>query len=73
MLSGEAYSDETGTQITQVDIEEDHPWVGKLIKDLNLLDNTLIVSVVKSDGAALTPKGWIRIDAGDTLKVFTLD
>jgi cell volume regulation protein A len=73
VLSGESYSDETGTQITQIDIDADNPWAGKLVKDLELPDDNLIVSIVKHNGSAITPKGWVRIEAGDTLTLFTLD
>jgi cell volume regulation protein A len=73
VISGESFSGDTHTQISQVLVEDDNPWAGKLIKDLELPADTLIVSIVKSDGSAVTPKGWIRIDPNDTLTLFTLD
>jgi cell volume regulation protein A len=71
VMSGETYDDDDDTQIAQIVIDEDNPWANKLVRDLDLPDNTLIVSVVKPDGSAVTPKGWTKIHPQDTVTIFT--
>jgi cell volume regulation protein A len=73
VISGESYSDDTGTEISQIFVDEDSPWAGRLIRELDLSADTLIVGIVRGDGKSEMPRGWTRIDAGDTLTLFTLD
>jgi len=73
VLSGEAFDGDADTQITTVTIERNDPWANKLIRDLALPDDTLIVSITREDGTAVTPKGDTRVNTGDTITYFTLD
>ncbi|MDR0501436.1 MAG: potassium/proton antiporter [Coriobacteriales bacterium] len=73
VLSGEQYTGDANTQITQFLVEANSEWSDKQIKDLTIPANTLIVSVVREDGSAVTPKGWVRIHTGDTLTLFNWD
>lgn len=71
VMSGEAYDEEDGTHIAQITVDRGNPWANHLIRDLALPQNTLIVSVLKADGATVTPKGWTKIHVGDVVTVFT--
>jgi cell volume regulation protein A len=73
VISGESYQGDAGTQITRSIIEADDPWANRSIKELELPANTLIVSIVREDGTAITPKGWVKIQPHDTLTLFTWD
>jgi cell volume regulation protein A len=73
VLSGEQYTGDSHTTITQMQIEKGHSWAGLQIKDLSLPASTLIVSVVRQDGTAIIPKGWVTIKPDDTLTLFNLD
>jgi cell volume regulation protein A len=70
VLSGEQFTGDANTTITQMVVDEDNDWVDLQIKDLKLPENTLIVSIVREDGTAITPKGWVKIHAEDTLTLF---
>jgi cell volume regulation protein A len=73
VLSGEQYNGDSHTQITQMEMDDGNPWAGKLIRDLTLPDNCLIVSIVRSDGTAVIPRGQVRVLAGDMVTLFEWD
>jgi cell volume regulation protein A len=70
VVSGESFTEDASTQVNQVAIDADNPWANKQIKDLNLPENTLIVSIERFNGGVVTPKGDTQIDPGDTLTMF---
>ena len=49
---------------------EKNPWNGKLIRDLDLSRQTMIV-MVKRGSRTLIPKGSTRLQAGDKLLLHT--
>jgi cell volume regulation protein A len=69
VVSGESYCDDISTEITQQTIEPGNPWANHQIKDLDIPDKVLIVSIVRNH-QAITPKGDITILPGDTLSLF---
>ncbi|MDR2197591.1 MAG: potassium/proton antiporter [Coriobacteriales bacterium] len=73
VMTGESYSDDDDANIEQLVVTEDDPWAGLLINELNLPENTLIVSVEKSDGSLVTPRGFTKIHPGDTVTTITWD
>jgi cell volume regulation protein A len=73
VLSGEAFQEDSHTEVQLVSIAEDNSWAGRLIKELDIPANTLIVSIEREDGSVLTPKGWVRINAGDTVGLLSWD
>lgn len=73
VMTGEAYTEDEGAQISEHLVEEGDDWAGKLIKDLQLPGNSLIVNVVKEDGSSVTPKGWTKIHLGDTVTMIAWD
>jgi cell volume regulation protein A len=74
VMTGESYNDDDDdANIDQVIIGVDDPWAGMLISDLHLPENTLVVSVEKADGSLVTPRGFTKIHAGDTVTTITWD
>ena len=67
VMTGETYTDDDKAQISQVSISPSHQWANQLVKDLQLENNTLLVSVLKEDGTSVTPRGWTKIHPGDTV------
>jgi cell volume regulation protein A len=73
VMTGEAYTEDDNAQIAERVIEENDEWANKLIKDLQMPENTLIVNVVKEDGSSVTPKGWTKIHPGDIVTLIAWD
>jgi cell volume regulation protein A len=71
VVSGESYEEEDSTQINQVEIDAKSPWANRLVSELDISENTLIVGVQKADGTTVTPKGGTRLQPGDLVTVFT--
>lgn len=67
ILSGEAYHDDGDVALTEIQITASHPWLDKMIKELTLPDQTLIMIIRRADGTVLVPKGKNRIKEGDVL------
>ncbi|HBT95171.1 MAG TPA: potassium/proton antiporter [Coriobacteriia bacterium] len=73
VMTGEAYTEDEDAQLSERIIDRRDPWANKLIKDLELPENSLIVNVVKEDGASVTPHGWTKIHPGDTVTLIAWD
>lgn len=58
------YQDSAEMQLMSLHIPEGHPWVGKTVRELNILVDTLIV-VIKRGEESIVPKGNTKIQAGD--------
>ncbi len=67
VMTGEAYTKDDNAQISEHIIGDKDEWANKLIKDLELPDNSLIVNIVREDGSTITPKGWTKIHPGDSV------
>ncbi len=57
-----------GTEVLEVAVSGDSPVVGKALKEIDLPDESIIVSIVR-DGAAVIPRGHIVLAEGDSLVV----
>jgi K+/H+ antiporter YhaU regulatory subunit KhtT len=57
-----------GTEVLEVAVSGDSPVVGKALKEIDLPDESIIVSIVR-DGAAVIPRGHIVLAEGDRLVV----
>lgn len=60
------YSEESSVQFIRVDVDADHPWQGKPIRDVNVFPGTLIVAILRR-GEAILPKGDTCLEEGDAL------
>ena len=59
------------TEVLEVAVASDSPVVGKALKDIDLPDESIIVSIVR-DGAAVIPRGSITLAEGDRLIVVAM-
>ena len=67
ILSGETYYDDGNVMLSEIKIEEGHPWLNKTLRELELPDETLVMIIKHADGATIIPKGKNRIKEGDIL------
>ncbi|MCD8391389.1 MAG: potassium/proton antiporter [Firmicutes bacterium] len=60
------YSDDEDIQFIQLEINSEHPWVGKQIKDLNIISNMLLVLIIRGD-EHIIPKGDTAVAENDII------
>ncbi len=70
VLGAEPVLDRTKINLKEIVLLEKNPWNGKLIRDLDLSRQTMIV-MVKRGSRTLIPKGSTRLQAGDKLLLHT--
>ena len=70
VLGAEPVLDRTKIDLKEIVLLEKNPWNGKLIRDLDLSRQTMIV-MVKRGSRTLIPKGSTRLQAGDKLLLHT--
>ena len=71
VLAADASRDELGIDLTRVVLRGKNPWEGRLIRELDISRRTLIVLVHRADGQMLAPRGDLRLEAGDTVLLYT--
>lgn len=59
------YSDEVGLHYIRLAITDTHPWQGKMVKNLNLPPDTLLVMVLR-ENMSIVPNGKTILLQGDT-------
>lgn len=64
------YSENTDMQFSQIDIKAGAPWEGKMIKELELPDNMLIVLVIRGNERIIA-RGDTKLRASDKVIVIT--
>lgn len=67
VVSGTSFHEQTDLTLNEIHIDNNHPWLSKKIKDLDLLPQTLIILIKRQDGTNITPKGDTLIKQGDTI------
>lgn len=60
------YSDENDIQFISLQIGEKHPWLNKLVKEISIVPDTLLVMLLRDD-KSIIPNGDTQILLGDTL------
>lgn len=60
------YLESGDMQLLRISISENHPWVGKTVREMSCLTDTLIVFIKRGD-KAIIPKGNTKIQAGDAV------
>lgn len=69
VLCGTSYTDtKNGLELNEVNIADDSPYIGKAIKDIDGLNESLII-MIKRDDKSMIPQGDDRIKQGDTLVI----
>ena len=67
VVSGTSFHEQTNLTLNEINIDKNHPWLSKEIKDLDLPPQTLIILIKRQDGTSITPKGDTLIQQGDTI------
>lgn len=70
VLGAESYKDDMGIKLKEVILRKDHPWVGKMIKDIRFTRNSLIV-MIRRRNKVLIPGGMQVLKQGDQVVLFT--
>ena len=65
VLGGETYFDYTGEDLHEIKISETHPWAGRMVKDLHIRKDELIIMVQRPDGEIIVPRGNTLLKSGD--------
>ena len=60
------YSDENDINFIRLDLKNDHPWVGKQIREIGSIPGALIAAILRQ-GATITPKGNTILKNEDSL------
>lgn len=67
VLCGEVYNENDGVRLTEQEITPAHEWRDKLISEINIPQNVLIVGVRRKQGKTIIPRGNTALRAGDTV------
>lgn len=70
ILGAEGFKDEIGIKLKELILRERHPWAGRMIKNLNISRQTLIVMVRRGD-KIIIPDGSLILQAGDMVILYT--
>lgn len=70
VLGAEGYQGDVGIVLKELILKEHHPWVGQMIKELDISRQTLIVMIRRS-GKLLIPNGSLVLEAGDMMILYT--
>lgn len=60
------YKDLPDIEMIQLEIQADHPWIGRQVKDLEL-PSDLLLAMIQRGGRRLIPKGETRIELDDQI------
>lgn len=69
IISGETYVDDEQVKLEEIEVTASHKWRGRLVKDLELPPNTLVIVIHKGNGSTVIPKGDSLIEMGDTVVI----
>ena len=67
VLSGETYHGDADTVLDELTIEPGDSRIGRRVRDIRGLENSLIVLIRRKDGNTVVPRGDARIQEGDVL------
>lgn len=72
VFGGKPYEGKGDVALEEILVEGKHPWTDRLLKDIPLSDEELVVILRHADGATSIPHGDTRVQSGDTLVVRTI-
>jgi len=70
LLGAESYVDELGVKLNEIIIDDEHPWVGQQVKDLDISRLTTIVSISRKH-KMIIPHGDTLIKANDQILIYS--
>lgn len=73
VISGEAYKDDSGAELNEIEIGPRHKWANKHIKEISLPADNLIIAVKKKNGRTIIPRGGVLIEPEDKIVLWSSD
>ena len=70
LLGAESYVDELGVKLNEITIDDEHPWVGQQVKDLDISRLTTIVSISRKH-KMIIPHGETLIKVNDQILIYS--
>ena len=70
VIGAEQFEEEESINLKEIMIQDEHPWVGKRIRDLDISKYSVIV-LVKRKNKALIPNGNMIIQDNDRVFMYT--
>ena len=70
VVGAEPYENDQRIDLQEVILRKQHPWVGEMIKDLDISRHTMIV-MIKRKGRVLIPNGSFIMRDGDTVVLYS--
>lgn len=67
VLGGETHFDATGHDLVEFTVSENHHWANKIVRDLDLPSDELIIMLQRTDHGVIVPVGSTRVLPGDKL------
>jgi len=67
ILGGEVYRENSNVMLNEEVVSEGHNWCNKVIAEISIPDNILIVGIRRKNGKTIIPKGNTSIYKGDVL------
>ena len=67
VLGGEVYNENADVELTEQEITKSHEWGNKLISEINIPQNVLIIGVRRKNGRTIIPRGNTALYVGDTV------
>ena len=67
VIGGEVYFDRASDELVELTLAHSHLWVNKLVKDIDLAEDELIIMVQTKDNEIIVPTGATMLAEGDTL------
>lgn len=72
VLGGEDYKDEIGIEIDEIAIDNENPWIGKRVKDIEFNKNEMLLFIHRGD-KNMVPNGSTMIREGDGVLLLVQD
>ena len=70
IIGAEAIKGDMPMQLKEVTLSENHPWCDRLIRDLDLPRQTILLAI-KRGSRSIVPKGGVKLKRGDTIVVIS--
>lgn len=70
VLGANTYKEDIDVKMKEILIKEEHPWIGKQIKDLDISRQTIII-MIKRKNKSIIPHGTTIIKNGDSIIIYS--
>lgn len=73
VLGGETHFDHSGQELIEFSVPHGHKWEGKMLRDLKIPENMLIIMIQDADGEIIVPRGKTKLREGDKVIMIETD